>query len=363
MLPRNSNLSLSLCSIPNRRFQKFFLPNGHSPQQNVANTSFRAHTRLGKGLAAFNDRGEAAPKRDPDRDRQSQTRAKRFKHHKNSSRSSQYSQPPGPATDRDLIHVLELATDEELEALNDILFGLSILSPVIKSVDSSDASPSLPLTKGAQDRRFRVKKLERRFRYLAADALGTLRGRWPSYRESLLNMRSHLGVACSSKLATPDLEAEIFYHLVESHYGNVDERSLGNTTSEGHENSNTSVKASSAASSGGIERSVKTVFESLENGVIGSLRFGASDLLPAISKVGITVAMTRLWGSSALKVAAVKASSAALARSMLSLVGSTLWISTALDLARISIGTDHGRIVRAVFLLAQIRLIRTSGWI
>ena len=46
-----------------------------------------------------------------------------------------------------------------------------------------------------------------------------IRGQPPSYRGVLLAVRSRLGVRCSAQLATADLEAEIFLHLMESYEG------------------------------------------------------------------------------------------------------------------------------------------------
>jgi hypothetical protein len=40
------------------------------------------------------------------------------------------------------------------------------------------------------------------------------RGWRPSYRSVLLGVRKRLGVRCSGKLATEDLELEIFIHLL-----------------------------------------------------------------------------------------------------------------------------------------------------
>jgi len=46
-----------------------------------------------------------------------------------------------------------------------------------------------------------------------------LRRGWrrPSYRDVLLGVRKKLGVQCSSKLSTADLEAEIFLYLVDEY--------------------------------------------------------------------------------------------------------------------------------------------------
>ena len=47
---------------------------------------------------------------------------------------------------------------------------------------------------------------------------------------------------------------------------------------------------------------------------------------------------------------------------MLGLLGPLVWASTAFDLLKVSIGTDWSRVVKAVFALAQIRLLRTHGF-
>lgn len=52
----------------------------------------------------------------------------------------------------------------------------------------------------------------------------------------------------------------------------------------------------------------------------------------------------------------------AAARSLLGVLGPIVWASTALELLYVSVGTDWSRIVKAVFALAQIRLLRTYGF-
>ena len=47
----------------------------------------------------------------------------------------------------------------------------------------------------------------------------------------------------------------------------------------------------------------------------------------------------------------------------LSLLGPAMWTWLAADLALKSIGTDYGRLVKAIYALAQIRLLRTHGFI
>lgn len=49
-------------------------------------------------------------------------------------------------------------------------------------------------------------------------------------------------------------------------------------------------------------------------------------------------------------------------RSALALLSPVMWTWLGVDLAMKSIGTDYARIVRTVFALAQVRLIRTHGF-
>lgn len=138
--------------------------------------------------------------------------------------------------------------------------------------------------------------------------------------------------------------------------------------------------------------------------ILSPLKLGARDVVPAITKLGATVAVTNLHVNIARKLGtalvsrriqyeaavqmAVSAASRgavagvqgkvalqaaqrgltaaatryAAARTVLSLVGPIMWASTFVDLARMSIGIDYSRVVKAVFMLAQIRLLRTDGW-
>lgn len=51
-----------------------------------------------------------------------------------------------------------------------------------------------------------------------------------------------------------------------------------------------------------------------------------------------------------------------LARGMLSVLGPAMWAFFAGELAVKSIGMDYGRVVRAMYTLAQVRMVRTHGW-
>ena len=49
-------------------------------------------------------------------------------------------------------------------------------------------------------------------------------------------------------------------------------------------------------------------------------------------------------------------------RGALSTLGPVMWAFFGAELALAAIGTDYGRVARAVFALAQIRLVRTHGF-
>ncbi|KAM3257846.1 hypothetical protein ACQJBY_049890 [Aegilops geniculata] len=120
-------------------------------------------------------------------------------------------------SDPELRLVLELATDEELLELEEILYGTSYFSPVLKSIAKRPNTVSVVALDDIEERDLFISKLESRFLYLAADARSVLRGWRPSYRNVLLQVRRELGVQCSSKLCSADLEAEIFLHLLDEY--------------------------------------------------------------------------------------------------------------------------------------------------
>lgn len=49
-------------------------------------------------------------------------------------------------------------------------------------------------------------------------------------------------------------------------------------------------------------------------------------------------------------------------RSALALLSPMMWTWLGVDLAMKSIGTDYARVVKTVFALAQVRLLRTHGF-
>lgn len=87
--------------------------------------------------------------------------------------------------DHELWEALDLCSDDELEALYDVLHCSSPFSPVLKSL-VVEKEPALLQLRG---RRSVQHKVEQHFRFLAADSSTLLQGRRPSYRQTLLNIR------------------------------------------------------------------------------------------------------------------------------------------------------------------------------
>ncbi|KAK6921369.1 hypothetical protein RJ641_015047 [Dillenia turbinata] len=122
------------------------------------------------------------------------------------------------AYDPELRSVLELASDSELYELENILYGRSLFSPLLKSMMHGADRDHLVLEDDLEERDNFIAELESRFLFLAADARSTLRGWRPSYRNVLLGVRKKLKVPCSCKLSTENLEAEIFLHLLQDSF-------------------------------------------------------------------------------------------------------------------------------------------------
>ena len=104
---------------------------------------------------------------------------------------------------------LELATEEELIQLTDILFRRKF-NP-LDYVQTPD-----PIEVQSLDRRAWLDAIEQRFRFLAADGMTVLRGRTHefTYRQALIQVCHYLKIPYSKQLATTDLEAEIFLNLM-----------------------------------------------------------------------------------------------------------------------------------------------------
>ncbi|DBA73736.1 TPA: hypothetical protein ACH3X2_009712 [Trebouxia sp. C0005] len=282
--------------------------------------------------------------------------------------------------DRDLWTVLDLASDEELEGVHDILFGTSLLSPLIKSL-LTQREPAALKHRG---RAAVMHRIEQRMRFLAADSASTLRGQYPSYRELLLRLCYKLEIKCPSTLITEDLETEVLMHILEQQEQSASPAAL---------------QKASQSSKRPAEKEpniLGRVFDRL--GV--QLKLSAQDMVPTAAKLGSAATMSSFRGTAlkqlgtqvlaqharyeaalavvcktgatyqkraALQAAQQGFTSAAAkystARGILSFLGPAMWVWLGMDLALKAIGPDYARVVKAVSCLAQIRLLHTHGFI
>jgi uncharacterized protein YaaW (UPF0174 family) len=204
---------------------------------------------------------------------------------------------------------LELATDEELDDLTDLLFRpkfnpLDYLNP-------PDVLDRIQPDRNHPDRSQWLDDLEQRFRFLAADGLTVLQGKTDrvSYRTVLLQVCRYLKVAYLSSMSTTDLEAEIFLALLKRS-GQLDRESL-------------------TADMKGV-----------------ALKGGASIALSTVTRTGLTAAARH----GLLRYGAI--------RSTVAFLGPAMWTWFLADLGWRSISTNYGRIIPMVFAIAQIRLTR-----
>ena len=104
---------------------------------------------------------------------------------------------------------LELATEEELQQITNILFCRRF-----NPLDYLRAPDAIAVQ--SQDWDSWLDSVEDRFRYLAADGVTVLKGQTEkvSYRQILVRVCHFLKVPYSQKMPTTEIEAEIYLHLV-----------------------------------------------------------------------------------------------------------------------------------------------------
>uniref|UniRef100_A0A804K9Y8 Uncharacterized protein n=1 Tax=Musa acuminata subsp. malaccensis TaxID=214687 RepID=A0A804K9Y8_MUSAM len=214
------------------------------------------------------------------------------------------------------------------------------------------------------------------------------RGWRPSYRNILLGVRKKLGIPCSSKLSTEDLEVEIFLHLLSEY-----------SSEEIHPVSLPSVGKKLSNSHGSLEVGLSQ-WKVL---ALGALRGGAKELQHAVMKGCGMLTVTRIYQLLARKfsgkmlleaanyeikheiikrggqLAAINLESKAAElaarqglahaasrylglRSVMMILGPVMWGTFLADVVIQMLGTDYARILRAIYAFAQIRLTRTYGW-
>lgn len=275
----------------------------------------------------------------------------------------------------ELREALELATEDELQQLTQILFCRRF-NP-LDYLQTPD-----PIEVQSQDWNSWVDSIELRFRYLAADGLTVLKGKSEefSYRQALLKVCHYLKVPYSKQMSTVDIEAEIFLHLLNKAWKRLPnqqkqaltvslEKAINQSNLPGNLSTklpkdplNVLLKGSSALAVNSVVKPwlLKHIAEQF------ALQFAKYQVAKTTIVKGGVVAATQFESYVALQTAqqgmAVTAARYGAVRTVFAVVGPILWGYFLADLGWKAIATNYARIIPAIFALAQIRLTRGESW-
>jgi uncharacterized protein YaaW (UPF0174 family) len=275
----------------------------------------------------------------------------------------------------ELRSALELATEEELRQLTQILFCRKF-NP-LDYFQTPD-----PIAVESQDWNTWIDSLEKRFRYLAADGMTVLRGktREVSYRQTLIRVCHYLKIPYSKQMATTDIEAEIFLKLIGKAWKRLpasEKKSVIARIQRAIAQSNPSepllvqlkqdsvdiiLKGSSAIAVNSFIKPLilKQIAEQF------AIHFATYQAATSALVRGGTAAAAGIQSQIVLQTAkqgmAVNAARYGAVRTVFAFVGPVLWGWFLADLGWKAIATNYGRIIPVIFALAQIRLTRTECW-
>lgn len=266
---------------------------------------------------------------------------------------------------------LELANDDERQALSELLFRPK-LNPLdhLRQLD--------PLAIQSLGRQAQLDKLEYRLRYLAADGFTVLQGQSDrlSYRQIVVQVCQHLRLPYSDDFSTMDLESEVFLHIMETAWKRLparEKRALQQQVRQSIAQSPhyqalplaLQTNPMGLLAKGGSAVAVSAVVRPwLLNQIARQFAVQmarhqiakqtlARGGLGVVGQIHNRVAVTMTSRGMALNAARYGA-----ARGVFSVLGPALWAWFAADLGWRAIASNHGRVIPAVFALAQIRLTR-----
>jgi uncharacterized protein YaaW (UPF0174 family) len=272
----------------------------------------------------------------------------------------------------ELRSALELASDDELRELTDILFR-----PKFNPLDYLAPPQSLE----DLDRHEWITELETRFRFLAADGLTVLQCKTHriSYRQTLIQVCRHLRLPEQRNLTTPELEAEIFLHLLgiawkklptdqKSKLTQRVERSLSHTKLWSQLPQKLQQDPMSLLIKGGSAIALSAVVKPMLLQLIArqfALHYAryqvAQSALSAGMSAGTIVASKQLQHQFTAQLARQGMTFATArygaTRTVLAALGPALWTWFLADLGWRTISTNYARIIPTIFTIAQIRLL------
>lgn len=269
---------------------------------------------------------------------------------------------------------LELATEDELQQLTELLF-----SRRFNPLDYFNTPQ--PIDIESRDREAWLDALEQRFRYLAADGLTVLRGRTHevSYRQALVQVCRYLKISYSKTLSTTDLEAEIFLFLLGRAWKRLpacEQEALNQRISNALAEANTPQPLPLSAEKNplgflfkaGSAIAVSTIVQPMVLKQLArqfALHFAKYQVAKQAIVQGGATAATQFQSYVSVQMAkrgmAASAARYGATRSVFAFLGPMLWTWFVADVGWKTISTNYARIIPTIFTLAQIRLTR-SEW-
>ncbi|MEO3706638.1 YaaW family protein [Trichormus azollae] len=271
--------------------------------------------------------------------------------------------------------VLELATKEELQDLTAILFSRKF-NP-LDYVHTPE-----PIEVQSQDRQVWLDALEDRFRFLAADGMTVLRGRTEqvTYRQALIQVCKFLKIPYYDNLATVDLEAEVFLHLLGKVWKKLPKKEQQKITTNVQRQLLTSEIQQPLPLSlqkdplglifkGGSALAVTSIIQPYVLKQIArqfAVHLATYQVTKEAAITGTQVASKQFQSYVTAQMArrgmTMSAARYGAVRSMFAFIGPIMWAWFFADLGWRAIATNYGRIIPTIFTLAQIRLTRAESW-
>ncbi|MEM6449873.1 MAG: hypothetical protein AAF703_06125 [Cyanobacteria bacterium P01_D01_bin.105] len=266
---------------------------------------------------------------------------------------------------------LELATDEELHMMTELMF-----QPKFNPLDYL-CTPQ-PVDVSSYDRGHQINLLEQRFRYLAADGLTVLQKRTHqvSYRRALMQVCRHLKIRRYQSLSVTELESEVFLVLLERTWQHLPkpeqqavDRQLHSAIAHTPEFNQLPAliqkNPTALLAKGGSALALSALIrpwllrQMAQQFALHMARYQVAK--QTLVKGGLTAA-AQIQSKAAAKVATqgmLRTSARyGATRGLLSCLGPALWTWFLADLGWRAIATNYARVIPVVFTIAQIRLTR-----
>ncbi|MER3433681.1 MAG: hypothetical protein C4288_09655 [Leptolyngbya sp. ERB_1_1] len=268
---------------------------------------------------------------------------------------------------------LELATDDELRELTDILFR-----PKFNPLDYVNAPDPIELQ--SQNREDWLNAIDDRFRFLAADGITVLRRKTGqvTYRQVLIQVCRYMKLPYMGGMSTTDLEAEIFLSLLNRAWKQLPvseqtalthriEHSLSNSSFVEELPLSLQKNPMSLVVKGGGALAVNTVVQPLLLEHIArqfALHFARYQVAQQAIAQGSVAAATQIQTQVSMQLAkrgmTLATARYGATRAAFAFMGSALWAWFLADLGWRAIATNYGRVIPTIFALAQIRLTRSD---